>query len=69
MIYSYDELLRWWHGLAKTTQVEIFQRMIVKSESDSFRELAMSLRDQWTRGKQMSERQLAILKKWEGGKK
>jgi hypothetical protein len=62
MIYSNEELLRWWKGLAKSAQLDLLARMVDRMSDPTF---ALSLVAQYERGKDFTPNQLAAIRKWD----
>lgn len=65
MIYSDEELKRWWAGLAESARQEVLQRMVQEAGSAEFSEFAMSLRRHWDERQFLTPRQLKAIRKWE----
>jgi len=65
MIYSDDELRRWWGLLSKMRINEIFETMIEKAWSEGAQKFAESLKEQWESGRQLSPKQLQSIRKWD----
>lgn len=61
MIYTDEELRRWWQGLSKQAQLETLQLMLDRMENSDF---ALSLIEQYRGGRALSPKQLAIVRKW-----
>lgn len=61
MLYSDEELKRWWAGLSKQAQLELLAVMLDKMNHSDF---AMSLASQYSRGFSFSPKQLAVIRKW-----
>lgn len=64
MIYTDEELRRWWAGLSKRDQIELLATMTVKMEYSAF---AQSLSLQYSKGREFSPKQLAAIRKWQSG--
>jgi hypothetical protein len=62
MIYSDEELKRWWHGLSETRRVEILARMVDKMDNPDF---ALSLSNQYAMRLSFTPKQLASIRKWD----
>lgn len=65
MIYTEEELRRWWAGLAEARRQEILQTMVQRAPSPEFSEFAMSLRRRWDSAGDLSYKQLTSIKKWD----
>jgi hypothetical protein len=64
MEYGDEELKRWWDHLAQHEKVELFAVMVDRSRTGESRAFAESLCDQWARGRVLSPKQLAAIRKW-----
>ena len=65
MIYSDEELKKWWQGLSVTDQRMTLQLMLEKATGPSFKNFAESLKDQWAKGiRPFTPGQLASIRKW-----
>jgi hypothetical protein len=65
VIYTSEELKRWWDALSRTRQREIFDTMVDKAWTEGSRKFAESLMRQWDLGVELSYRQLLCLKRWD----
>lgn len=65
MIYSDQENRRWWNGLSKQDQSEIFDRILETVTMPKVREFYETLVQIWERGSQLSDANLANLRKWD----
>lgn len=61
MIYTDEQLKRWWSGLSKQDQREILGTMCDKMAHKDF---ALSLSRQYQQGKEFSPSQLHHIRKW-----
>lgn len=64
MLYTEDENKRWWDGLGRTAQFELFDRIIANAQP-GVRKWAESLVEIWERGTPLSNKNLASLRKWD----
>lgn len=62
MIYSDEELKRWWAGLGERGRLDVLATMIEKMEHSDF---ALSLASQYEqRRRELSPKQIAAIRKW-----
>lgn len=65
MIYTEEENLRWWNGLAKTRQGEIIESVIANANSRWVSQWAESVMEIWGRDGSLTLKDLASLRKWD----
>jgi len=63
MIRSAAEVQRWWGGMTLLEKSEFFERLLDQTKDDTQR-FVLSLRAQYERGSNFSEKQLAALRKF-----
>lgn len=64
MIYTEEQLQRWWDGLAEARRQEILQTMVERAPDERFCEFAQSLRRQWEVKQHLTPKQLNAVRKW-----
>jgi hypothetical protein len=64
VIYSDAENKRWWEGLGKTGQAELFDRIIETATSTLYVAAVNSMKARWEKGQDPSVSALISLRKW-----
>lgn len=64
MIYTDEENKRWWAGLTKYGQEELFNIMRENAKTPGYADFTLSIYEQWKNGVTLSGKQIAAIRKW-----
>lgn len=67
ILYTDEELTRWWTGLAESERQEIFERIekYYEERHSTTPNFVETIRNEWATKKRLHARQISTLRRWE----